>query len=92
MAFRVREAADEDEQGDDEDGLVAQISVSGRSGPGRTSKGVGLGSDFKTVLMRYGSPEEYVITSMAAAGVQNAPYSSVVQSNGQVIRPIRQLS
>jgi hypothetical protein len=67
-----------------EDGLVAQISISGLKGPGRTAKGVGLGTDFKTVLTRYGSPEQYLISTVNAAGVQNVNPAAAVKAGGQV--------
>jgi hypothetical protein len=70
-----------------EDGLVAQISVSG-SGKGfntSTSKGIQLGSGYTKLLNTYGFPDRHLIMSVGQTGVQQAamPYSAVVKSGGQ---------
>jgi hypothetical protein len=69
-----------------EDGLVAQISVSGRTYPTSTSKGIRLGSGYSQVLTKYGFPDSHRIMALGQSGVQQAamPYSSVVKSGGQV--------
>jgi len=75
-----------------EDGLVAQISVSG-SGKGfntSTSKGIHLGSGYTQLLNTYGFPDRHLIMSVGQTGVQQAamPYSSVVKSGGQATQLI----
>lgn len=69
-----------------EDGLVAEISVSGRSFGTSTGKGIRLGSGYSALLNTYGFPDSHRIISIAQSGVQPAamPYSSVVRSGGQV--------
>jgi hypothetical protein len=69
-----------------EDGLVAQITVTGRSSSARTAKGIGLGSSYSEVLSKYGFPEQQLLTPVAAAGIQQnrMSYSAMVRSGGQV--------
>jgi hypothetical protein len=42
-----------------EDGRVAQIAATGRTGSARTSKGVQLGSGYSQVMKAYGVPETH---------------------------------
>jgi hypothetical protein len=69
-----------------EDGLVAQIALTGQADAHRTGRGVGLGSDFKTVMLRYGQPTQYLITGVAQSGVQQVSVSqaALLKSGGQV--------
>jgi hypothetical protein len=48
-----------------EDGRVAQIAATGRTGNAVTSKGIRLGSDYKQVLKAYGPPESYTTSPVA---------------------------
>jgi hypothetical protein len=68
-----------------EDGLVAEISVSGRTFPASTGRGIHLGSGYSQLLTIYGFPDSHRILSVTQTGVQPAamPYSSVVKSGGQ---------
>jgi len=69
-----------------EDGLVAEISLSGRTYGASTGKGIHLGSGYSQLLTIYGFPDSHRIISIGQSGVQPAamPYSSVVKSGGQV--------
>ena len=53
-----------------------------------SGRGVGLGSDYKTVMLRYGQPTQYLITGVAQSGVQQASVSQagLVKSGGQVMQ------
>jgi hypothetical protein len=48
-----------------EDGRVAQIAVSGRTGNANTSKGIKLGSSYSSVLNAYGPAEAYRTSTVA---------------------------
>jgi len=48
-----------------EDGRVAQIAATGRTGNAVTSRGARLGSDYKQVLKAYGPPETYLTSTVA---------------------------
>jgi hypothetical protein len=69
-----------------EDGLVAQISVSGKKADARMGQGIKLGSSYADVLRTYGYPQTHLMTSLAATGMQQASmsYSAMVRSGGQV--------
>jgi hypothetical protein len=68
-----------------EDGLVAEISLSGRTFPASTGRGIHLGSGYSQLLTTYGFPDSHRILSINQTGVQPTamPYSSVVKSGGQ---------
>jgi hypothetical protein len=48
-----------------EDGRVAQIAATGRTGAAITSKGTKLGSTYAQVLKAYGPPETYSTSNVA---------------------------
>jgi hypothetical protein len=68
-----------------EDGLVAQISLSGRSYNAALSRGIRLGSSYSQLLNIYGFPDRHLILTVGQIGVQPAALSqaAMVRSNNQ---------